>query len=86
MEHFAKMMGSPTGIPGPARGVGKEMGAACWPWPGLAQAGLSGEKRIPAKRESVFPRAASCFIPGGKWIHTFTTTIVGHSPINLRWS
>ena len=45
MEHFVKMRGRPTGIPGPARGGGKKMGAAWRPWPGLAQAGLSGEKK-----------------------------------------
>ena len=44
MEGFMTNRGRPTGIPWPASGGEKRMGAAGWPWAGLAQAGLSGEK------------------------------------------
>ena len=44
MGYFVKKRGRPTGIPWPARGGEKKMGAAWRPWPGLAEAGLSGGK------------------------------------------
>ena len=53
MEDFVKMIGSPTGIPGPARGGEKKMGAAWRPWPGLAQAGLSGENKMDSREAGI---------------------------------
>jgi len=68
MGYFAQKRGRPTGIPWPARGGEKKMGPAWRPWPGLAEVGLSGEKkRIPQKRESIFfPAANFIFFPRGK--------------------
>ena len=58
MGYFVKKRGRPTGIPWPARGGEKKMGAAWRPWPGLAEAGLSGEKQWnPQKRAPVFSPA-----------------------------
>ena len=59
MEHFVEMIGNPTGIPGPARGGEKKMGAAWRPWPGLAQAGLSGENKMDSRKVGIH-----FFIPG----------------------
>ena len=88
MEHFVKMIGSPTGIPGPARG-GEKMGAAWRPWPGLAQAGLSGENKMDSRKAGIHflspLRDIFCF-PGEKWVHIkrFTLFLLGkytHSDI-----
>ena len=74
MEHFVKMIGSPTGIPGSARG-GEKMGAAWRPRPGLAQTGLSGENKMDSREAGIhfFPRSESYFVsPGKKWVHMNT--------------
>ena len=60
------MRGRPTGIPGPARG-GEKMGAAWRPWPGLAQAGLSGENKMDSREAGIhFPRSVTSFVSPGK--------------------
>ena len=58
MGYFVKRRGRPTGIPRPALGGEKKMGAAWRPWPGLAQAGLSGENKMDSPKagtRSFFP-------------------------------
>ena len=52
---------------------GKKMGAAWRPWPGLPQAGLSGEKKwIPEKLESIFsPRRDIFCFPGEKKMDSY---------------
>ncbi len=65
MLYFVQKRGRPTGIPGPARGGGKKMGAAWRPWPGLAQAGLSGEKTdSKKKRAPISSPLRISFFPG----------------------
>ena len=53
MGYFVEKRGRPTGIPGPARGGGKKMGAAWRPWPGLAQACLSGENKMDYQKSGI---------------------------------
>ena len=69
MRYFVQKRGRPTGIPGPARGGEKKMGAAWRPWPGLAQAGLSGEKTMDSPKAGthfLFPAPDFIFFPRGK--------------------
>ena len=69
MEDFMTKRGRPTGMPWQARG-GEKMGAAGRPWPGLAQAGLSGEKKTDPREAGnrFFPRSVTSFVsPGKNW-------------------
>ena len=70
MEHFVKMIGSPTGIPGSARG-GEKMGAAWRPRPGLAQTGLSGENKMDSRKTGIhfLSPLSILFFPGEEWVH-----------------
>ena len=56
---------------------GKKMGAGWRPWPGLAQAGLSGEKTMDSPKAGTHfsPRSGFHFLsPGKKWIHIYMCT------------
>ena len=68
MGYFVQKRGRPTGIPWPARGGEKKMGPAWRPWPGLAEAGLSGEKKTDSPKAGIhfFPRCEFHFFPRGK--------------------
>ena len=73
MGYFVQKRGRPTGIPWPARGGEKKMGPAWRPWPGLAEAGLSGEKNGFPKSGNpfFFPRCEFHFLPRGKKIYSY---------------
>ena len=68
MVYFVQKRGRPTGIPWPARGGEKKMGPAWRPWPGLAEAGLSGEKKTDSPKAGIhfFPRSGIHFLSPGK--------------------
>ncbi len=56
----------------------------CLAWPGLSEAGLSGENKIdPPKAGTRFlsPLGISFSFPGGKWIH-----ISNQCPMDIPWS
>ena len=67
MDGFVKMIGRPTGIPGPARGGEKKgcrLAASAWPGSGRPERGK--QNGFPRSGNPFFPRSDANFVSPGK--------------------